>query len=372
MSVTIDITGLPPERIVFETSPLGELCLALHALSDPGHHPGMDSWATATAAALRPDLADRLREADFLWRNTFSDVFMPFAGLRDGNGRTGATLADELDRLDRLTDDQFVTAALELCCLVSYDEGGSSPLGDHATRARALELSAARGLRQLHFTERLLKGPASVRAWLRRLLEDCDEAFFADTWRRVEPGLAADIRHKTELLRRKGLNDALAAVSPALTLENGGTRIRLDKLAEGRTTAVDPAIGAGLTFIPSHFGWPHLMVLHRPQWRPVVHYPVGSPELPPATSVDLLKLRLEALAHPVRMQVCRSTARTPHTTGELAGTLGISAPEISRHLAILKKAGLLTSRRRGRYVLHELDVRAVARLSSEFLEGILR
>ncbi|MFE5867750.1 DUF5937 family protein [Streptomyces roseifaciens] len=371
--MSINIAGLPRERIVFETSPLGELCLALHALAEPGHHPGLAGWVTATAAALRPDLADRLQEADFLWRTTFSDLFMPFAGLRGGAVSPGATLADELDLLDRLDDEQFVTTALEFSCLALYNEGGgTSPLTDRAARTRALEQAAARGPRQVEFTERLLKDPASVRAWVRRLFEDCDDAFFADIWQRVEPRLAADARHKTELLRRKGLREALADVSPALVLEAGGTRIRVDKLADGRTTALDPAVGPGLTFVPSHFGWPHLMVLHRPAWRPVVHYPVGSNELPAPTSVDLLKLRLEALAHPVRMQVCRSTARTAHTTGELAGVLGISAPEVSRHLSVLKKAGLITARRRGRYVLYQLDVRAVARLSSEFLEGILR
>ncbi len=372
MSVSIDITGLAPERIVFETSPMGELCLALHVLSEPGHHPGTAGWAEATAAALRPDLADRLQEADFLWRTTFSDLFMPWAGLRGGPGRPGATLADELDLLDLLDDDQFVTTALEFACLASYGTGGPSPLTHPPTRARTLELAAARGPRQVEFAERLLKDPSSVRAWVRRLFEDCDDAFFADIWQRVEPRLAADVRHKTELLRRKGLREALAAVSPALHLEDGGRRIRVDKLAEGRATATGPVVRPGLTLVPSHFGWPHLMVLHRPQWRPVVHYPVGSPELPAPTSVDLLKLRLEALAHPVRMRVCRSTARTPHTTGELAGVLGISPPEVSRHLSVLKKAGLITSRRRGRYVLYQLDVRAVARLSSDFLEGILR
>ncbi|MEU5424424.1 DUF5937 family protein [Streptomyces olivoreticuli] len=372
MSVSIDITRLPPERIVFEASPLAELCLALHVLSEPGHHPGLAGWATATTAALRQDLAERLREADFLWRHTFSDLFMPFAGLRGGDGRTGRTLAEELDQLDRLDDEQFVTTALEFACLASYDKGGPSPVADLPTRARTLELAAARGPRQMDFAERLLKDPAAIRAWVRRLVEDCDDAFFAGIWREAEPTLAADARHKTELLRRKGLGEALAAVSPAITLEEGGTLIRVDKLAEGHATAVDPAVGAGLTFVPSRFGWPHLMVLHRPGWRPVVHYPVGSPDLPPPASVELLQLRLEALAHPVRIRLCRSTARAPHTTGELAGVLGISAPEVSRHLAVLKKAGLITTRRRGRYVNYQLDVMAVARLSGEFLEGILR
>ncbi|MEV6670909.1 DUF5937 family protein [Streptomyces sp. NPDC051162] len=372
MSVSIDITGLPPERIVFEASPLAELCITLHVLSEPGHHPGPAGWANATAGALRQDLAERLCEADFLWRHAFSDLFMPYSGLRGGDGRTGRTLAEELDQLDRLDDDQFVTTALEFTCLAAYNTGAPSPLADRATRARALELATARGPRQLDFTERLLKDPASVRAWVRRLLEDCDDAFFAAVWREAEPVLAADTRHKTELLRRKGLSEALAEVSPAVTLEDGGGLIRIDKLTEGHTSAVDPAVGPGLTFVPSRFGWPHLMVLHRPGWRPVVHYPIGSPQLPPPASVELLKLRLEALAHPVRIQLCRSMARAPHTTGELAGILGISAPEVSRHLGVLKKAGLITARRRGRYVNYQLDVLAVARLSGEFLEGILR
>ncbi|CAM5627851.1 DNA-binding transcriptional ArsR family regulator OS=Streptomyces griseomycini OX=66895 GN=FHS37_002343 PE=4 SV=1 [Streptomyces griseomycini] len=81
---------------------------------------------------------------------------------------------------------------------------------------------------------------------------------------------------------------------------------------------------------------------------------------------------MTALSHPVRMRLCRDLARSAYTTGELAQAHGVTAPEISRHLGVLKKAGLVTTRRRGRYVLHQLDVTVVARLGSDFLEGILR
>ena len=236
----------------------------------------------------------------------------------------------------------------------------------------ALELAATRGPKQLDFTRRLLDDPASVRAWVRRLFEDCDQAFFADTWHRVATQLAADARHKTDLLRRKGLAEALHAVSPALAVDEDHARISADKLADGRTTALDPAVGAGLSLVPSSFGWPHLMVLHAPGWRPVIHYPVGSPSLPGPAPVELLKLRMEALAHPMRMRLCRHLARSPYTTSELADAYNITAPEVSRHLAVLKKAGLVSTRRRGRYVLHQLDVTAVARLGSDFLETVLR
>ncbi|MET9320937.1 DUF5937 family protein [Streptomyces sp. NPDC003038] len=374
MSVTIDIAGLPTERIAFAPSPLAELCMALHALSQPAHHPGLSSWTNATAAGLDPCLADRLLEGDFMWRSSFSDIFMAFAQIPGGTGLPAATLAEELDVLDRMDDEQFVMAALEHCWLALYNEGGGpSPLKDPAARAKALETAAARGPRQLDFSLRLLDDPAAVRVWLRRLLEDCDEAFFAETWKRIEPGQSADARHKTQVLRHKGLRTTLKEVSSALSVDEELTTITADKMVNGSTTATDPRIGAGLVFVPTHFGWPHLLVLHAPGWRPVVHYPLGSPELASAPgSVELLQLRMEALAHPMRMMLCRSLARAPYTTSELATVYGITAPEVSRHLAVLKKAGLLHTRRQGRYVQHQLDLGAVARIGSDFIEGILR
>lgn len=42
----IDVTGLRPERVAVVPSPLAELGMALHALAEPGHHPGLQGWAT--------------------------------------------------------------------------------------------------------------------------------------------------------------------------------------------------------------------------------------------------------------------------------------------------------------------------------------
>lgn len=360
--MTIDITGLPHERISFCPSPLAELGAALHALAEPAHHSRLHAWTTATTAALKPELADRLHEADFMWRATRSDILLP--------PRPRETLAEELDDLDRMEDETYVSSALEISCASRYANGAPSPLVDARMRRRALDLAAARGPRQAAFVERMLADPAGTRAWVRRLLEDCDQAFFADTWRRVRVQLAADARHKTELLRRRSLAEAVTAASPAMSLEEDehGSRIVVDKLLQGHTTAQ----GSGVTFLPTAFGWPHLVVLHAPGWQPVVQYPVPTRDLGGATPVETVKLRLEAVAHPMRMRICRSLARGSYTTGELADAYGITAPEVSRHLAVLRKAGLLTTQRRGRYVLHQLDVPVVARLGTDFLDGVLR
>ncbi|MGW2410712.1 DUF5937 family protein [Streptomyces tubercidicus] len=391
MANVIDITGLSPERIVFSPSPLAELGAALHALSEPGHHPGLHGWVTATHAALKTDLADRLCEADFLWRSSRSDILLPT--------RPGATLAEDLDELDKIDDERFVAAAFEITCSARYTRPTPSPLVDADERARVREMAAARGPRQAAFTDRMLTDPDGLRVWLRRLFEDCEEAFFGDVWRRVSIQLTADARHKTEVLRRKGLAETLSATSRALRLEDGqdgrgsavgpsspsgpsggsggtgpsgGTRIVLDKLAQGRTTAFADPADPGVTFLPTSFGWPHLVFSHAPGWRPVLQYPVAGTELPAPAALELVQQRLEALAHPMRMQLCRTLSRGPHTTGELAVAFGITSPEVSRHIATLKKAGLIQTRRRGRYVLHQLDLQVVARLGSDFLEGVLR
>jgi DNA-binding transcriptional ArsR family regulator len=368
MSVSIDITGLRPERVAVLPSPLAELGMALHALSEPVHHPGLQGWVTSVTAGLDSHLADRMCEADFLWQNAFSDLFLPCAGVPGGCGLPGATLAEELDLLDKLTDEQFVDAALEFTCAPGYDQPSLGVLADPALHRRALELATSRGPRQVRFTQRLLADPPRVRAWVRQFLEDCDEAFFADVWARVRHPLAADARHKTDLLRHKGLAEALASVSSAVTLDEHRPRIVVDKLVEGRTATGD----GGLLLVPTSLGWPHLMVLHRYGWQPVLHYPVGSPKLASPPSVEELTLRITALSHPVRMRLCRFLARSAYTTSELAQIHGMTAPEISRHLGVLKKAGLVTTRRRGRYVLHQLDVTMVARLGSDFLEALLR
>ncbi|GAA2519544.1 DUF5937 family protein [Streptomyces longisporus] len=367
MSVHIDIAGLRPERVAVVPSPLAELGMALHALSEPGHHPGLQGWVTGVTARLDSHLADRMCEADFLWRTTFSDLFLPCAGIPGGAALPGATLAEELDLLDKLTDEQFVDAALEFGCAMPYGDG-PSPLVDAGLRQRALELAAARGPGQVRFSELLLTDPPRIRRWLRQFLQDCDEAFFAEVWSRLRHQLTADARHKTDLLRRKGLAEALAAVSPVVTLDEAAERITVDKLSVGRTATLD----GGLLLVPTSLGWPHLSVLYRHGWQPVLHYPVGSPELAAPPSVEQLALRMTALSHPVRMRLCRYLARGAHTTSELAQTQGMTAPEISRHLSVLKKAGLVTTRRRGRYVQHQLDIAVLARLGSDFLEGILR
>ena len=361
MTLRIDIGGLPSGRLRFAASPLAELTAMLHALAEPGHHPQLAGWAGDVWAGLRPELAERLREAEFLWRSSRADFLVP--------AHPRPTLAEELDDVDRIDDETYVTAALITTCGSNRVHfGAPSPLADATARERALEVAQARGALQEAFAERLLADPAVVRARVRHTLEQCAEAFFDAAWTGVAVRLATDLRLKNDLLKRQGIGAALASVSAAVTLAPDGNCIVVDKLQDNATAAH----GAGVTFLPSVFGRPHLVVVHAPGWQPVVQYPVAEASPSKPVSLETVTLRLEALAHPVRLRLLRTLARGPHTTGELAHAWELSPPEVSRHLAVLRRAGLLTARRQGRYVRYTLDLPDLTALGVDLLAAILR
>jgi hypothetical protein len=97
VTLTIDISGLPPDRLRFAASPLAELTAMLHVLAEPAHHPQLAGWAGDVWARLGSELAERLREAEFLWRSSRADFLVP--------SRPRPTLAEELDEVDRIADE---------------------------------------------------------------------------------------------------------------------------------------------------------------------------------------------------------------------------------------------------------------------------
>ncbi|CAN7281485.1 metalloregulator ArsR/SmtB family transcription factor [Duganella sp. LjRoot269] len=63
----------------------------------------------------------------------------------------------------------------------------------------------------------------------------------------------------------------------------------------------------------------------------------------------------EALASRPRRQILAYLSELELSTSELATRFEMSAPAISRHLSILENAGLVTSERKGQFVLYKLN-----------------
>lgn len=64
---------------------------------------------------------------------------------------------------------------------------------------------------------------------------------------------------------------------------------------------------------------------------------------------------LAALADPTRRELLALLAGGERAAGELAGRFPVSRPAISRHLRVLREAGLVTSRTEGKRRLYALD-----------------
>jgi ArsR family transcriptional regulator len=60
------------------------------------------------------------------------------------------------------------------------------------------------------------------------------------------------------------------------------------------------------------------------------------------------------LAHPARIAILHLLAEAPREVGRLAADLGISQPNASQHLAVMRSAGLVEAERDGRGAVYRL------------------
>lgn len=70
-----------------------------------------------------------------------------------------------------------------------------------------------------------------------------------------------------------------------------------------------------------------------------------------------------AIADPTRRQILGLLRQRPHTVGELAGNFQTSRPAISKHLRLLRRAGLVISHQRGTASVCQLNARPLGAVS---------
>lgn len=77
-----------------------------------------------------------------------------------------------------------------------------------------------------------------------------------------------------------------------------------------------------------------------------------------------------ALADPTRRQILQELKAGELSAGTIASRFEISAPSISRHLAILKAADLVTERRQANRILYRLEPERLALCLNDFLSNV--
>jgi len=74
-----------------------------------------------------------------------------------------------------------------------------------------------------------------------------------------------------------------------------------------------------------------------------------------ATLVEALK----ALAHPLRWRILAALAGAEHNVGEIEQATGISQPALSQQLGVLRKAGLVVTRKDAKLVFYSREADAL-------------
>lgn len=77
-----------------------------------------------------------------------------------------------------------------------------------------------------------------------------------------------------------------------------------------------------------------------------------------------------ALADPTRRQILRDLRDGELAAGDIASRFPIKGPSVSRHLSILKSAGLITERRDANRILYALAEERLALCVGEFLSMV--
>ena len=77
-----------------------------------------------------------------------------------------------------------------------------------------------------------------------------------------------------------------------------------------------------------------------------------------------------ALSSPVRRQILQELRDGELAAGDIAGRFPVSGPTISRHLSVLKAAGLVTERRDANRILYSLVGDRLALSVGDFLSAV--
>ncbi len=185
------------------------------------------------------------------------------------------------------------------------------------------------------------------------------EAAIAPYWPRIMTLLEGEVLYRARLLAEGGLRRMLGDLDAAVTWE--GETLRLPKtLCEG----VRPLGGLGLLLVPSVFTWPRVFSITTPPWQPTIRYP-------PRGVATLWEHRESDPPQALAAVLGRTRARLlaeldqPASTRELATRLDLSEPGTNQHLTALRKAGLTSAHRTGRYVLYARTAIAEALIAGD-------
>jgi DNA-binding transcriptional ArsR family regulator len=356
MPISVHLAGADDD-IRFASSPLVELGGAWHVFVRSDHHPERAPWVRELEATLPADLVTDLRDWSFVVSAVRAAPFVdPTMVLGDG-------FAEQLRRLGELPLEAFWTGMLRPFLRV---RGRSANASDPHVRSRIAGLARARGTGTKRVADLVFEDPVAARERLVDILTRCWSAFFADMYDDHVVPLRREVRARSTRGSCRGWRHALTGLSPSIVMDTRENRLLIDKVQSKRLSAA----GRGLVVVPTVTGSPHVYVADEPGRPIILHYPIPAP--PCAADSRRTLRRLHALANPARLEIARAIAIEPRSAREIARLWQFAETSVTKHLAVLRAAGLVHQERVGHFVRYRLDDAAVASVGSDLIEVLCR
>ena len=331
------LTGIRASTIDFTFSPLQETLRAMSVFVQPRRHAQQMGWVReARKRASRATKAE-MRRLRFL----FQPEAELFASLFPS--RLATEFNDELALLERTTEDfEYSVVRRFYGKRLIQREALTAQVRRTMTR-RAFEETGSRSFSHLH---------REVCSLIANFFDQC----LASQWDDFQRLAIADANARRRLLQRAGVAAMLRTLTSQLSVSGTAREANIrfgDPAAPDAQHAFDDR--ATLSLTPSYFIWPNatFVVLRADAIDLRIAYPLASPEsVRPRSSYTRLAQRFAALGDPARVEMLDLLASRERSTRELAGIVGLTEGGVSRHLSILRNAGLVTSVRDGYFVLY--------------------
>lgn len=329
------------QRFQFVYSPLNELFRSLHVLLNPRHHGTNIRWALTT-----------IKKLDF---NTISDLnyFSPFYEMG-----TPATLLSNFTFNVSSLDDELSS----LKETMKHKENVSTLIKElnklELERRNSFIPALAKGLEWQNFKLRdasnllndLKKCPNKVFDRFFNFVNHYRKVAFNDVWQEQDlfKRLTEEISYQSKISQEKGIIEMINCLQID-RIHWQDHQLIINKPFEREINLKDKDT---IMLIPSYFTWPHLFI-DTFKNGVVITYSFSHRQNIISTPTDLL-ISLKAISDPVRLQILKVLANTPSTTQSLAQILSLGNSTVSRHLQILKDAGLLKRIKNKKYVIYSL------------------
>ncbi len=305
--INLDVTTLGRVRITY--SPLWELSLSLRVLVHDPQHRLHAPWLSWVRPRIDPDLLELLRGLAPGPR-AIPDFLTPVPHTRPRSIRS---------ELAALAGTDLAQAQEELEC--DWDGRVPEPVAG------------------------LLRDKEDGMRRLTEALESYWKQAIAPVWPGVRAVLTADVAYRADLLAANGLHALLNRIHP--TMSFNGQTLFIDRPREiTRDAGPD-----GVVLVPCVFGWPYVLIVANKAYPATVSYA-------PRGAGLVWQERKHTSEHPTAELIGRGRAailtvlELPMGTTQLAEHTEMSPPAVSQHLAVLRRTGLVTSRRVGRTVLN--------------------